>query len=165
MDAGLPRFLANMSEKRTDGLENVPTLKELGYNVEYSVNRGIMGSKGTPADVVAKIESKLVPRRPRSPNTPRPWCCKEPKFVYMDLKGLGRLIWTKTDGRDKKSPRTLVCLSANDAEPRWDIRPRSASGNSSSGSAVHHAFCAAGRDRNDRAAFIRASCFFSLQPY
>ena len=50
VDAGLLRFLANMSEKRTTGLEDVPTLKELGYDVEYSVNRGIMVPKGTPAD-------------------------------------------------------------------------------------------------------------------
>ncbi len=55
VDAGLLRFLANMADKRTEGLENVPTLKELGYNVEYSVNRGLMVPKGTPADVIAKL--------------------------------------------------------------------------------------------------------------
>ena len=55
VDAGLLRFLANMSEARTSGLEDVPTLKELGYNVEFSVNRGIMVPKGTPAAVKAKL--------------------------------------------------------------------------------------------------------------
>ena len=55
VDAGLLRFLASMSAKRTSGLEDVPTMKELGYNVEYSVNRGIMVPRGTPASVIAKL--------------------------------------------------------------------------------------------------------------
>jgi tripartite-type tricarboxylate transporter receptor subunit TctC len=55
VDAGLLRFLANMSDKRTQGLENVPTLKELGYNVSYAVSRGLMVPKGTPAAVIAKL--------------------------------------------------------------------------------------------------------------
>jgi len=55
VQAGLMRFLANMADKRTEGLEDVPTLKELGYNVSYSVNRGLMVPKGTPASVIAKI--------------------------------------------------------------------------------------------------------------
>ena len=55
VEAGLLRFLANMSEKRTTGLEDVPTLKELGYNVTYAVSRGMMVPKGTPAAVIAKL--------------------------------------------------------------------------------------------------------------
>jgi len=35
----------------------VPTLKELGVNVVFDVSRGIMVPKGTPADVMAKLES------------------------------------------------------------------------------------------------------------
>jgi len=35
----------------------VPTLKELGVNVVFDVSRGIMAPKGTPADVLAKLES------------------------------------------------------------------------------------------------------------
>jgi tripartite-type tricarboxylate transporter receptor subunit TctC len=34
----------------------VPTLKELGVNVVYSVTRGLMLPKGTPADIIAKVE-------------------------------------------------------------------------------------------------------------
>ena len=34
---------------------NVPTLKELGIDVEYAVNRGLVAPKGTPAAVLAKL--------------------------------------------------------------------------------------------------------------
>ncbi len=36
---------------------NVPMLKELGVNVVYSVTRGVMVSKGTPQDAIAKLEN------------------------------------------------------------------------------------------------------------
>jgi tripartite-type tricarboxylate transporter receptor subunit TctC len=49
--AGQLKFLALMSEKRNSEIPDVPTLKELGYDVEYAVNRGIMVPKGTPKDV------------------------------------------------------------------------------------------------------------------
>lgn len=56
VDAGQLRFLAIGTEKRSPELPNVPTFKELGYNVVYSVSRGIMAPKGTPNDVLAKLE-------------------------------------------------------------------------------------------------------------
>jgi tripartite-type tricarboxylate transporter receptor subunit TctC len=46
-----------MSDKRDPELPNVPTLKELGYDVDYAVNRGIMVPKGTPAPVIGKLAS------------------------------------------------------------------------------------------------------------
>jgi tripartite-type tricarboxylate transporter receptor subunit TctC len=55
VDAGLLKFLAIMSEKRNPELPDVPTLKELGYDVEYAVNRGIMVPKGTPTEAKAKL--------------------------------------------------------------------------------------------------------------
>jgi tripartite-type tricarboxylate transporter receptor subunit TctC len=57
VDAGQLKFLAIATEKRNPEMPNVPTLKELGVNVVYDVNRGIMAPKGTPADVVAKLGS------------------------------------------------------------------------------------------------------------
>jgi tripartite-type tricarboxylate transporter receptor subunit TctC len=53
--AGQLKFLAIMSEKRNAEIPDVPTLKELGYDVEYAVNRGIMVPKGTPKDVEATL--------------------------------------------------------------------------------------------------------------
>lgn len=56
VDAGQLKFLAIATEKRSPELPNVPTLKELGYDVVYSVSRGIVAPKGTPADILSKLE-------------------------------------------------------------------------------------------------------------
>jgi tripartite-type tricarboxylate transporter receptor subunit TctC len=57
VEAGQLKFIAIATEKRHTELPNVPTLKELGVNVVYDVNRGIMAPKGTPPPVLAKLES------------------------------------------------------------------------------------------------------------
>ena len=56
-DAGDLKFLAIASDRRSDEVPNVPTLKELGIDVTYAVNRGLLVPKGTPADVRAKLAS------------------------------------------------------------------------------------------------------------
>lgn len=55
--AGHMRFLAIATEKRSPEIPDVPTLKEVGVDVEYAVNRGLLAPKGTPADVLAKLRS------------------------------------------------------------------------------------------------------------
>ena len=57
VEAGELKFLAIATEKRSPELPNIPTLKELGINVVYDVNRGLIVPKGTPADVIAKLGS------------------------------------------------------------------------------------------------------------
>ncbi len=57
VDAGQLKFLAIATEKRSPEIPNIPTLKELGVNVVYAVSRGIMVPKGTPADVLARLEA------------------------------------------------------------------------------------------------------------
>jgi tripartite-type tricarboxylate transporter receptor subunit TctC len=57
VDAGELKFIAIATEKRSPETPNVPTLKELGVNVVFDVSRGLMAPKGTPADVLAKLES------------------------------------------------------------------------------------------------------------
>ena len=57
VEAGQLRFIAIGTEKRSPEMPNVPTLKELGVNVIYTVSRGLIAPKGTPADVLAKLES------------------------------------------------------------------------------------------------------------
>jgi len=69
VDAGLLRFIAIAAEKRDPGMPSVPTLKELGVNLVYDVNRGILAPKGTPEDVQAKLESACAA------------AAKEPAFV------------------------------------------------------------------------------------
>ncbi len=76
VDAGLLKFLAIMSEKRSPELPDVPTLKELGYDVEYAVNRGIMVPKGTPEEVKTKLGAACAT------------AAKEPEFAKaMKLQG------------------------------------------------------------------------------
>jgi tripartite-type tricarboxylate transporter receptor subunit TctC len=76
VDAGLLKFLAIMSEERNPELPDVPTLKELGYNVEYAVNRGLMVPKGVPAEIRTKLESACAA------------AAKEPEFAEaMKLQG------------------------------------------------------------------------------
>jgi len=55
VEAGQLKFLAIATEKRHPEMPSVPTLKELGVDVVYDVNRGIMVPKGTPAAVIATL--------------------------------------------------------------------------------------------------------------
>src|SRR5437773_5978009 len=76
VEAGQLKFLGIATEKRHPELPNVPTLKELGINVVFDVNRGIMVPKGTPADVITKLGSACAA------------AAKEPEFAQsMKLQG------------------------------------------------------------------------------
>jgi tripartite-type tricarboxylate transporter receptor subunit TctC len=55
VEAGQLKFLAIATEKRHPEMPSVPTLKELGVDVVYDVNRGLMVPKGTPAAVIATL--------------------------------------------------------------------------------------------------------------
>ena len=60
VEAGELRFIAIGTEKRNPEMPSVPTLKELGVNVTYTVSRGIFAPKGTPGDALAKLESSCA---------------------------------------------------------------------------------------------------------
>lgn len=107
-DAGLLRFLASMSEKRTVGLENVPTLKELGYNVEYSVNRGIMVPKGTPADVKKKL-GEACAAAAKEPEFSKAMALQGTAVRYMDASGYAGYLKT-TDAVTKEITKDLGML-------------------------------------------------------
>jgi len=49
-------MLAIATAKRLPEVPDVPTLKELGFNILYAVNRGIVAPKGTPEAALAKLE-------------------------------------------------------------------------------------------------------------
>jgi tripartite-type tricarboxylate transporter receptor subunit TctC len=102
VEAGELKFLAIATEKRNPELPNLPTLKELGVNVVYDVNRGVLAPKGTPADVLAKLESSCAA------------AAKEPAFAdsmkkqATDVRYMGRkqyADWLK--GNDELN-RTLA---------------------------------------------------------
>jgi tripartite-type tricarboxylate transporter receptor subunit TctC len=58
MKAGKLRALASFSPQRASALPDVPTLKELGYNVEFSIWVGVFAPKGTPEAVIAKLRAE-----------------------------------------------------------------------------------------------------------
>jgi tripartite-type tricarboxylate transporter receptor subunit TctC len=53
--AGKARALASFSGKRAQSLPEVPTLKELGFDVEFSLWVGLFAPKGTPDAIIAKL--------------------------------------------------------------------------------------------------------------
>ena len=78
-DAGELKFLAIASPKRSPEVPNVPTLKELGIDVTYAVNRGLLVPKGTPAEAQAKLGAACAA------------AIKEPGFVDA-MKQQGTLV-------------------------------------------------------------------------
>jgi tripartite-type tricarboxylate transporter receptor subunit TctC len=55
MKSGKLRALAGFGEKRAASAPDVPTLKELGYDVEFSLWVGLFAPKGTPEAVVNRL--------------------------------------------------------------------------------------------------------------
>ena len=53
--AGKARPLALFGAQRSKALPDVPTMKELGYDVEYYLWVGLFAPKGTPADVITYL--------------------------------------------------------------------------------------------------------------
>jgi len=108
VDAGQLKFLAIATEKRHPEMPTVPTLKELGVNVVYDVNRGMLAPKGTPAAVLAKLESACA------------LAAKDPGFAdamkrqgtsvrYLDRKGYAN--WLKqTDDENRDISKDLGLL-------------------------------------------------------
>ncbi len=58
MKAGKLRALAQFGEKRASSAPDVPTLKELGYDVEFSLWVGLFAPKGTPAPIVDRLRAE-----------------------------------------------------------------------------------------------------------
>ena len=108
VDAGQLKFLAIATEKRSPDLPSVPTLKELGLNVVFSVERGIMAPKGTPGDVLVKLEGACAQ------------AVKDPAFAdsmkkqgtdvrFLDRKGYAAYL-EKLDTLNKDLARDLGLL-------------------------------------------------------
>jgi tripartite-type tricarboxylate transporter receptor subunit TctC len=57
--AGKLRPLANFGASRSKALPDVPTLKELGYDVEYYLWAGIFAPHGTPPEIVTTLRATI----------------------------------------------------------------------------------------------------------
>ncbi|MDA0983311.1 MAG: tripartite tricarboxylate transporter substrate binding protein [Proteobacteria bacterium] len=87
VEAGQLKFIAIATDKRHPQMPSIPTLKELGVNVVYDVNRGLLAPKGTPAPILDKLESSCAA------------AAKEPAFAEAmakqatDVRYLGRAAY------------------------------------------------------------------------
>ncbi len=54
---GRIRFLAVTHDKRLPQIPDVPTAKELGYDITLGVTRAVFAPKGTPKEVISKLEA------------------------------------------------------------------------------------------------------------
>src|SRR2546430_1668948 len=102
VDAGQLKFLAIATEKRHPEMPNVPTLKELGVNVVYDVNRGIMVPKGAPAGVIAKLESSCA----AAANEPA--FAQAMKLQGTDVRYLPRALYAKWLKQNDELHRNLA---------------------------------------------------------
>lgn len=57
--SGKLRALAILADKRSKSLPDVPTMKELGFDLEYYLWVALFAPKGTPANVVAALEAGI----------------------------------------------------------------------------------------------------------
>jgi len=58
--AGKMRILVIPSAKRDEIIPDVPTAKELGYDAEIDLFRGLSVAKGTPDDIKAKLGDAMA---------------------------------------------------------------------------------------------------------
>jgi tripartite-type tricarboxylate transporter receptor subunit TctC len=99
VEAGLLRFLAIASEKRDPEMPDVPTLKELGVNVEYEVVRGLLVPKGTPAPVRAKLEEACA-KAAAEPAFAQAMKLQGTRVAYLGAKEYGQFL-DKIDSENK----------------------------------------------------------------
>jgi tripartite-type tricarboxylate transporter receptor subunit TctC len=55
VDAGKFRLLATWGDKRSDRYPQIPTIKEIGYDVIGRAYLGVIGPKGMPKEIVSKL--------------------------------------------------------------------------------------------------------------
>ena len=108
VDAGQLKFLGIATEKRSPEMPGVPTLKELGVNVVFSVERGIMAPKGTPADVLAKLEGACA-QAVNDPAFADSMKKQGTDVRYLDRKGYAEYL-QKLDALNKDLARDLGLL-------------------------------------------------------
>jgi tripartite-type tricarboxylate transporter receptor subunit TctC len=109
VDGGNVRALAIMTTARSPVLPNLPTTREQGLDVQAYTWNALYAPKGTPADVVKKLNDAMV----AAMTTPA---------VHDRLQGLGAMIVTK----DRSTPAYLAKFTADEIK-KWEA-PIKASG-------------------------------------
>ena len=109
IDGGSVKALAIMTTERSPVLPNLPTSREQGLDVQAYTWNAIYLPKGTPADIVKKLNEATV----AAMNTPS---------VRDRLQGLGAMIVAP----DRRSPEYLGTFTASEIK-KWEA-PIKASG-------------------------------------
>lgn len=86
------RILASFTEERLEGFEEIPTLKEKGYNVLFGSARALVAPKGTPDEIVkylhdtfkAALESPENIEKSKNANLPLKYMSPEELTNYID---------------------------------------------------------------------------------
>jgi tripartite-type tricarboxylate transporter receptor subunit TctC len=107
-DAGQLKFLAIASEKRHPEVPNVPTLKELGIDIEYAVNRGLMAPKGTSAEALGKLRSACAAAA-KDPGFPEAMKKHGTLVRYLDHNAYAKFLRTN-DAQNKDLAKDLGML-------------------------------------------------------
>ncbi|MBP0639344.1 tripartite tricarboxylate transporter substrate binding protein [Cupriavidus sp. AcVe19-6a] len=103
VEAGKLRTLAVMADKRVATLPNVPTFKERGMDLQYSVWRGIALPKSAPPDVVAKLReaAKKIAETPSFKETVQK---QNLTMAYADMPEFSAAIVKQSDNFKKLMP-------------------------------------------------------------
>ena len=108
VEAGQLKFIAIATEKRNPEIPSVPTLKELGINVVFAVERGIVAPKGTPADILAKLETACA-QATKDPAFAESMKKQGTEVRYLDRKAYAEFFKTN-DAVNKELARDLGLL-------------------------------------------------------
>jgi tripartite-type tricarboxylate transporter receptor subunit TctC len=108
VEAGQLKFLAIATEKRSPEIPNVPTLKELGINVVYAVERGIVAPKGTPAGILVRLETACA-QATKDPAFAESMKKQGTEVRYLDRKAYAE-FFKKNDALNKELARDLGLL-------------------------------------------------------
>jgi len=108
VEAAQLKFLAIATEKRDPEMPSVPTLKELGVNVVYDVNRGLMVPKGTPAEAIGKLGTACAAAA-KAPEFAQAMKLQGTNVRYLDRAAYGQ--WLKqNDDLNHKLAKDLGLL-------------------------------------------------------
>ena len=80
-------------------MPNVPTLKELGFNIVYEVARGLVVPKGTPAPVRAKLV-EACRKATSEPEFAKSMKLQGTRVAFLDDKQYAAFL-DKIDGENK----------------------------------------------------------------
>jgi len=108
VEAGQLKFIAIATEKRNPEIPGIPTLKELGINVVFAVERGIVAPKGTPADILAKLEAACA-QATKDPAFAESMKKQGTEVRYLDRKAYAEFFKTN-DAVNKELARDLGLL-------------------------------------------------------